>query len=116
MSRGGALITITRGQSQTSGQGLFWPEDNLPAITTFLNRLLVLTIDMQGVLFSALGKLPEQRIEGAIAAGDHDLGLETVPLCLLFRDWVYLCRHSAAETTTVCKTAASRLIMNAGNH
>ena len=47
-------------------------------ITTFLNRLLALTIDMQAVLFSAFEELLDQRIEGAIAAGVYDLGLETL--------------------------------------
>ena len=53
-------------------------KDDLPPITTFLNRLLALTIDMQGVLFSAFEDLLEGRIEGAIAAGVYDLGLETL--------------------------------------
>ena len=53
-------------------------KDDLPPITTFLNRLLALTIDMQGVLFTAFENLLEARIEGAIAAGVYDLGLETL--------------------------------------
>ncbi|KGM85864.1 Phospholipid N-methyltransferase [Roseovarius mucosus DSM 17069] len=53
-------------------------KDDLPLITTFLNRLLALTIDMQAVLFSAFEELLDQRIEGAIAAGVYDLGLETL--------------------------------------
>jgi hypothetical protein len=53
-------------------------KDDLPPITTFLNRLLALTIDMQAVLFSAFEELLDQRIEGAIAAGIYDLGLETL--------------------------------------
>jgi hypothetical protein len=53
-------------------------KDDLPPITTFLNRLLALTIDMQAVLFSAFEELLDQRIEGAIAAGVYDLGLETL--------------------------------------
>ncbi|SDX67078.1 strawberry notch family protein [Roseicitreum antarcticum] len=61
--------------SLTDDNGL---KDNLPPITTFLNRLLALTIDMQGVLFTAFEELLAQRIEGAIAAGVYDLGLETL--------------------------------------
>ena len=53
-------------------------KDDLPPITTFLNRLLALTIDMQAVLFSAFEELLDQRIEGAISAGVYDLGLETL--------------------------------------
>src|SRR5690606_8876463 len=52
--------------------------DDLPPITTFLNRLLALTIDMQAVLFSVFEELLDQRIEGGIAAGIYDLGLETL--------------------------------------
>ena len=63
------------GLSLTDDNGL---KDDLPPITTFLNRLLALTIDMQGVLFSAFEQLLDQRIEGAIAAGVYDVGLETL--------------------------------------
>ena len=63
------------GLSLTDDNGL---KDDLPPITTFLNRLLALTIDMQAVLFSAFEDLLDQRIEGAIAAGVYDLGLETL--------------------------------------
>jgi hypothetical protein len=63
------------GLSLTDDNGL---KDDLPPITTFLNRLLALTIDMQSVLFAAFEELLAQRIEGAIAAGVYDLGLETL--------------------------------------
>ncbi len=63
------------GLSLTDDNGL---KDDLPPITTFLNRLLALTIDMQGVLFAGFEELLDQRIEGAIAAGIYDLGLETL--------------------------------------
>ncbi|WP_145111719.1 strawberry notch family protein [Cereibacter sediminicola] len=63
------------GLSLTDDNGL---KDDLPPITTFLNRLLALTIDMQAVLFSVFEELLDQRIEGAIAAGVYDLGLETL--------------------------------------
>ena len=52
--------------------------DDLPPITTFLNRLLALTIELQGVLFAAFEELLSQRIEGAIASGTYDMGLETL--------------------------------------
>ena len=63
------------GLSLTDDNGL---KDDLPPITTFLNRLLALTIAMQGILFTAFEELLAQRIEGAIAAGIYDLGLETL--------------------------------------
>lgn len=120
------LGAITRGQRQTSGQGMFRSEDNLesqyardalrqfygllhagriggcslekfesitglaltsdegglkdelPPIQTFLNRMLALTIAMQNVLFEAFEQLLAARIEGAIAAGIYDKGLETI--------------------------------------
>ncbi len=52
--------------------------DALPPITTFLNRLLALTIELQGVLFTAFEQLLNARIEGAIASGAYDVGLETL--------------------------------------
>jgi hypothetical protein len=53
-------------------------KDELPPITTFLNRLLALTIDLQNVLFTAFEQLLTARIEGAVASGTFDLGLETL--------------------------------------
>jgi len=53
-------------------------KDDLPPITTFLNRLLALTIELQGVLFSAFEQLLQARIDGAIASGTYDMGLETL--------------------------------------
>jgi hypothetical protein len=70
-----AAFEDATGLSLTDDNGL---KDDLPPITTFLNRLLALTIDMQAVLFSAFEELLDQRIEGAIAAGVYDLGLETL--------------------------------------
>ena len=53
-------------------------KDELPPITTFLNRLLALTIDLQGVLFTAFEQLLTAKIEGAIRSGVYDVGLETL--------------------------------------
>ena len=53
-------------------------KDELPPITTFLNRLLALTIDLQGVLFTAFEQLLTARVEGAIRSGVYDVGLETL--------------------------------------
>jgi predicted RNA methylase len=53
-------------------------KDELPPITTFLNRLLALTIDLQNVLFTAFEQLLTARIEGAVAFGTYDVGLETL--------------------------------------
>jgi hypothetical protein len=53
-------------------------KDELPPITTFLNRLLALTIELQGILFTAFEQLLTAKIEGAIRSGHHDVGLETL--------------------------------------
>src|SRR3546814_5662808 len=53
-------------------------KDELPPITTFLNRLLALTIELQGVLITAFERLLNAKIEGAIASGSYDVGLETL--------------------------------------
>ena len=53
-------------------------KDELPPITTFLNRLLALTIELQGILFTAFEQLLDAKVAGAIAGGVYDLGLETL--------------------------------------
>ncbi|MGO4910124.1 strawberry notch-like NTP hydrolase domain-containing protein [Pseudorhodobacter sp. W20_MBD10_FR17] len=86
------------GLSLTDETGL---KDDLPPITTFLNRLLALTIAMQGILFTAFEELLEQRIEGAIAAGVYDLGLETLraeSFRVTDRKVIYTHPGSGAET------------------
>jgi predicted RNA methylase len=52
--------------------------DELPPITTFLNRMLALTIDLQDILFEAFEGLLVARIEAAVAAGTYEVGLETL--------------------------------------
>ncbi len=64
------------GLSLTSEEGGL--KDELPPIHTFLNRMLALTIAMQNLLFDAFEQLLAARIEGAIAAGVYDKGLETL--------------------------------------
>ena len=86
------------GLSLTDDNGL---KDDLPPITTFLNRLLALTIAMQGILFTAFEELLDQRIEGAIAAGVYDLGLETLraeSFRVTDRKVIYTHPGSGAET------------------
>ncbi len=53
-------------------------KDELPPITTFLNRLLALTLDMQAILFDVFEGLISARVEGAIANGSFEVGLETL--------------------------------------
>src|SRR5262249_24814192 len=52
--------------------------EDLPPITTFLNRLLALTIDLQNTLFGVFEDLLRAKVEGAIASGTYDVGVETI--------------------------------------
>jgi predicted RNA methylase len=64
------------GLSLTTDEGGL--RDELPPITTWLNRLLALRIETQNLLFEVFEQLMTGRIEGAIAAGNYDKGLETI--------------------------------------
>ena len=75
--------------------------DELPPITTFLNRMLALTIDLQNVLFTAFEALLATRIEGAIASGTYEMGLETLraeSFTVTGRATIYTHPGTAAET------------------
>lgn len=52
--------------------------EELPPITQFLNRMLALTIDLQGTIFDVFEGLLRAKIEGAVAAGVYDRGVETI--------------------------------------
>ena len=67
--------TVT-GLSLTTDEGGL--RDELPPITTWLNRLLALRIETQNLLFEVFEQLMTAKIEGAIAAGTYDRGLETI--------------------------------------
>jgi hypothetical protein len=76
-------------------------KDDLPPITTFLNRLLALTIELQGILFSAFEQLLEARIDGAMASGTYDIGLETLraeSFTVTDRQVIYTHPTTGAET------------------
>ena len=75
-------------------------KEELPPITTFLNRLLALPIAMQNTLFAVFEEILNARIEAAIAAGVHDVGLETIRAeSLIVTDRRTVWRHdSGAET------------------
>jgi hypothetical protein len=76
-------------------------KDDLPPITTFLNRLLALTIDLQNILFDAFEQLLTARIEGAIASGTYDVGLETLTaesFVVTDRQAIYAHPATGAET------------------
>jgi hypothetical protein len=52
--------------------------EDLPPITTFLNRLLALEIGLQNAIFAEFEELLASQIESAIAAGTYEVGLETI--------------------------------------
>lgn len=86
-------------------------KDDLPPITTFLNRLLALTIDLQGVLFAAFEGLLTARIEGAIASGTYDAGLETLraeSFAVTDRQVIYTHPRTGAETSLLTITERKR--------
>jgi len=86
-------------------------KDELPPITTFLNRLLALTIELQGVLFGAFEQLLAARIEGAIASGTYDAGLETLraeSFVVTDRQAIYTHPRTGAETRLLTITERRR--------
>jgi predicted RNA methylase len=86
-------------------------KDELPPITTFLNRLLALTIELQGVIFTAFEQLLNARIEGAIASGTYDMGLETLKaesFVVTDRQVIYTHPGTGAETRLLTITQRQR--------
>jgi predicted RNA methylase len=86
-------------------------KDDLPPITTFLNRLLALTIELQGVLFTAFEQLLNAKVEGAIAAGVYDVGLETLraeSFLVSDRRTIYVHPGTGAETRLLTITQRER--------
>jgi predicted RNA methylase len=86
-------------------------KDELPPITTFLNRLLALTIDLQGALFTAFEQLLNAKIEGAIASGVYDVGLETLraeSFVITDRRSIYTHPATSAETRLLTITERRR--------
>jgi predicted RNA methylase len=86
-------------------------KDELPPITTFLNRLLALTIDLQNVLFTVFEQLLTARIEGAIASGTYDAGLETLraeSFVVVDRRVIYTHPGTGAETRLLIITERRR--------
>ncbi len=75
--------------------------EELPPITTFLNRLLALTIGLQNTLFGVFEDLLRVKIEGARVSGTYDVGVETLTaesLTVMKRQVVYVHPTTGAET------------------
>ena len=103
-----ALFEDATGLKLTDANGV---KDELPPITTFLNRLLALTIDLQNVLFTAFELLLTARIEGAIASGTYDVGLETLraeSFIVTDRRTIYTHPGTGAETRLLAITQRER--------
>lgn len=84
-------------------------KDNLPPITTFLNRLLALTIELQGILFTAFEQLLDARVQGAIASGIYDVGLETLTAeSFVVTDRQVIYTHPATGTETRLLTISEK--------
>jgi hypothetical protein len=86
-------------------------KDELPPITTFLNRLLALTIELQNILFTAFEQLLTARVEGAIASGTYDVGLETLraeSFAVTGRQTIYVHPATGAETRLLTITKRER--------
>jgi hypothetical protein len=76
-------------------------KEELPPISQFLNRLLALTIDLQNTVFGAFEALLEAKIEGALASGTYDVGVETITaasLQITDRRTIYTHPGTGAET------------------
>ena len=102
------LFEDTTGLKLTDSNGI---KDELPPITTFLNRLLALTIDLQNILFTAFEQLLTARIEGAIASGTYDIGLETLTaesFTVTERRTIYTHPGTSAETRLLTITQRVR--------
>ena len=81
--------------------------EDLPPITTFLNRVLALEISLQNVLFAHFEGLLAAQIEGAIAAGTYDVGLETIRAAsLAVTDRQTVATHASGAQTQLFTVAA----------
>jgi hypothetical protein len=84
-------------------------KDELPPITTFLNRLLALTIELQGILFTAFEQLLHAKVQGAIASGVYDVGLETLTAeSFIVTDRTPIYTHPATGAKTRLLTITQR--------
>jgi hypothetical protein len=76
--------------------------DELPPITTFLNRVLALPIALQNRFFELFEELLAIRVEAAIASGTYDIGLEALTaesLTVTDRKVLYTHERTAAQTS-----------------
>ncbi|WP_192248019.1 strawberry notch family protein [Mesorhizobium caraganae] len=101
--------TVT-GLSLTTDEGGL--RDELPPITTWLNRLLALRIETQNLLFEVFEQLMTAKVEGAIAAGSFDKGLETIAaesIVVTDRRTVYMHPVSGAQSYVLTVARKDRI-------
>ncbi|TYR33480.1 methylase [Mesorhizobium microcysteis] len=98
------------GLSLTTDEGGL--RDELPPITTWLNRLLALRIETQNLLFEVFEQLMAAKVEGAIAAGTYDKGLETITaesIVVIDRRTVYTHPVSGAQSHVLTVARKDRI-------
>jgi predicted RNA methylase len=79
--------------------------EELPPITTFLNRILALPIALQNRLFEVFESLMEAAVEGAMQAGTFDIGVEKVRAeSLLVQEQKVIANHKGSGATTSLMT------------
>ena len=79
--------------------------DELPPITTFLNRVLALPIALQNHFFELFEELLATRVEAAVASGTYDVGLEIlIAESLTVTDRRVLHTHERTGATTMLLT------------
>ncbi len=84
--------------------------EELPPITTFLNRILALPIALQNQLFEVFESLMETAIEGAMQSGTFDVGVETVQAeSLVVQEEKVIATHHASGATTSLMTLCAKI-------
>ena len=79
--------------------------EDLPPITTFLNRILALPISLQNRLFEVFESLMEAAVEGAVQAGTFDIGVETVKAeSISVQEQKVIATHRGSGATTSLMT------------
>ncbi len=91
-------------------------KEELPPISTFLNRILALPIALQNRLFEVFEGLMEASIEAAVQAGIFDVGVETVTaesLVVANRQTIAAHERSGAQTSlvTIARKDRTRVTM-----
>lgn len=94
-------LSLSQKDAEGRSQGM---RQDLPEITTFLNRLLSLKIDLQNAVFDAFSERLDTVIEARAQAGQLDAGLETVKADRITKEEdrvVHAVEESGAETRYV---------------